>query len=266
MYKPKAMKLRYWATFTGYIHTCCSCTWTHMVWKTGQVKFLVLRQDRMLMGTAGRRGNSLTLNQSAIKLGSFRCSWGKVGGSSLKICRNSEATSLKFYNRRKYYYLQTQKWDKHTRSPHYLYDVSSQWQVFLVLFFNGELTALASSLTSEFRRPVSSWTSLMMVSSVICRSVRAAQWRTFATLATASVSCRQQIKRHCMLQKTKVFLIWINKSTKSHPTRSLVKRDATDVLDFRSFVFLIRVHTMFKIAVKKIYCTPIIFICHYKQA
>lgn len=135
--------------------------------------------------------------------------------------------------------------DKHTSIP----DVLSQTQVpFYLFFFNGELTALANSMTSEFRRPVSSCTSLMMVCSVMGRSVRAAQCRTLATFATASVSCRQQIKYHCMLQKSNL-LIWINKSTKPHPTRSLVKCDATDVLDCGSLVFLIRVYTIFKITV-----------------
>lgn len=102
LHKPRSVKQWLLTTISEWTCTCCPCTWTHMVWKTGQVKFLVLRQDRMLMGTAGRRGSSLTLNQSVIKLGSFRCSWGKVGGSSsVKICRRSDATSLKFCRRRK---------------------------------------------------------------------------------------------------------------------------------------------------------------------
>lgn len=50
------------------------------------------------------------------------------------------------------------------------------------------LTAVDNSLTSEFRRPVSSTINLMIVASDIVRLVRAAQCKTFATFTTASVS------------------------------------------------------------------------------
>lgn len=46
--------------------------WTHMVWNTGQVKLLVLRQESRSTGTSGRKGISLTLNQSLMKSGSSR--------------------------------------------------------------------------------------------------------------------------------------------------------------------------------------------------
>lgn len=168
--------------------------WTHMVWKTGQVKFLVLRQDRTLTGTAGRRGNSFTLNQSAMKLGSFRCSWGKVGGSfPVKICRNSEANSLKFYGGRKQHYSWNQQNSQMFCHKHESFFFNYYY------YFPVELTASASSVTSELRRPASSCSSLMTVCSVRGRPERAAQCRTLATFATASDSCRQQIRHECAL-------------------------------------------------------------------
>lgn len=62
----------------------------------------MLRQDRRPVGTSGRRGISLILNQSLMKSGSFRCSL-VIGdeSASLKISLKSDASSVKFYRRRR---------------------------------------------------------------------------------------------------------------------------------------------------------------------
>lgn len=79
---------------------CVSSVHTHRVWKAGQEKFLALRQDRTSIGTIGPRGTTLTLNQSAMKLGSSRCSRFRDGASAwLKSCLTSDTTALRSYGR-----------------------------------------------------------------------------------------------------------------------------------------------------------------------